>query len=110
MSSTKKTYNSGTTNITQWTNSDDVLHRLDGPALIYSNGYKAWYINGERHRTDGPAVIFPDGSEFWYYNNKKHRIDGPAVELFNGKIEWWYNNEQYYDPQRIPFNLIYAIS
>ena len=28
-------------------NSDDELHREDGPAIIYPNGYKVWYRNGE---------------------------------------------------------------
>ena len=45
-----------------------VLHRDDGPAVIFSNGSKAWYKNGERHREDGPAVIYSDGSKVWYKN------------------------------------------
>jgi len=28
-------------------NKDGKRHRTDGPAIIYSNGYKAWYINGK---------------------------------------------------------------
>jgi hypothetical protein len=35
---------------------DKKYHREDGPALVYPNGYKAWFINGRLHRVDGPAV------------------------------------------------------
>ena len=26
---------------------NDKLHRLDGPAIEYTDGYKEWYVNGE---------------------------------------------------------------
>lgn len=26
---------------------DNNLHREDGPAIEYANGYKAWFLNGE---------------------------------------------------------------
>ena len=39
-------------------NSEDKLHREDGPALIHPNSSKScWYINGLLHREDGPAVV-----------------------------------------------------
>ena len=44
------------------------LHREDGPAVIDSDGYKAWYKNGLCHRDDGPAVIRDDGSKAWCKN------------------------------------------
>ena len=47
-----------------------ILHREDGPAIEHTNGYKAWYINGERHREDGPAVEWSDGSKAWYINDR----------------------------------------
>ena len=47
------------------------FHNPDGPALIFTTGYKAWYIDGECHRTDGPAVCGAQGSERWYVNGKK---------------------------------------
>jgi hypothetical protein len=47
-----------------------IVHRLDGPAVETSNGYKAWYFNGKRHRLDGPAIIYTDGSKFWYVDGK----------------------------------------
>jgi hypothetical protein len=50
---------------------NDLLHRTDGPAIIYLYGYRAWYFEGKLHRTDGPAVIYPDGDEYWYLNGKE---------------------------------------
>lgn len=38
---------------TEWKNLNGLYHRVDGPALEYSDGFKAWYINGQRHREDG---------------------------------------------------------
>lgn len=34
-----------------------VTHRVDGPAIIYADGYKEWRINGTLHRLDGPAIV-----------------------------------------------------
>ena len=34
----------------------DEYHRLDGPAIEYTNDDKYWWVNGLRHREDGPAV------------------------------------------------------
>jgi len=47
-----------------------ILHREDGPAIEWDNGYKAWYLNGELHREDGPAAEWADGSKAWYLNDK----------------------------------------
>jgi hypothetical protein len=27
---------------------DNILHREDGPAIEHTNGYKAWYLNGDQ--------------------------------------------------------------
>jgi hypothetical protein len=45
-----------------------LLHREDGPAIEYINGYKAWCIKGIYHREDGPAIEYSDGSKEWYLN------------------------------------------
>jgi len=45
-----------------------IYHREDGPAAIYSNGDKEWYIKGLLHREDGPAVIYSDGELEWWLN------------------------------------------
>lgn len=92
------------------------LHREDGPAAIYSDGFE-WYLNGKLHREDGPAVNGTEPSrrkavllqpsliedyklmtvmagrkdpfeagKYWYKSGKLHREDGPAIDL---KIENW---------------------
>jgi hypothetical protein len=43
-----------------WRNEKGQLHRLDGPAIEFSCGTKAWYKDGQLHRVDGPAVESPD--------------------------------------------------
>jgi len=53
-----------------WYNEENQLHRLDGPAFIGKDGYKAWYQNNRLHRTDGPAQTWTDGLEIWYINGK----------------------------------------
>ena len=81
------------------------LHRPDGPAIKYPNGYEAWYLNGNFHRPDGPAIKYsdgtefwclpavkhPNGHEFWYLKGKRHRPDGPAFKDPSGHEEWYLN-------------------
>ena len=43
-----------------------VLHREDGPAVHFKNGYEAWYINSQLHRLDGPARTYSNGKKEWY--------------------------------------------
>ena len=49
---------------------NDLLHRLDGPAIEWSTGKKEWYQNGLSHRLDGPAIEYANGEKFWYYEDK----------------------------------------
>jgi len=76
-----------------WRNSAGQLHREDGPAIIYPDGYQGWYHDGKLHREDGPAVTEPDGSQYWYQNDRLHREDGPAVVWPSGTMEWWHNGK-----------------
>ena len=46
-----------------------IFHRIDGPAIELSDGYKAWYVNGKRHRLDGPAIEYANGTKAWYVND-----------------------------------------
>ena len=71
------------------------LHRIDGPAVEYTNGTKYWYMNGKCHRENGPALEYAHGSKSWWINGKLHRIDGPAVEYANGNKLWWINGKNY---------------
>jgi hypothetical protein len=58
------------------------LHRTDGPAAVYNNGDKYWYVDGRQHRTDGPAIEYGNGPRSW-------RVDGRYYdeEDFNKLIE-----------------------
>ena len=75
---------------TEWINEKGLLHRLDGPAIEWSDGSKEWWINGKLHREDGPAIEDKDGYRAWYRNGKFHRENGPAVEYPNSKRYYWY--------------------
>ena len=50
---------------------------------------------GQWHRTNGPAIIWNNGDKQWYVNGKCHRINGPAVELANGTKAWWIDGCPY---------------
>ena len=50
---------------------DDQLHRTDDPAVIWADGTKCWYQNGQRHRIDGAAVEWAGGSKEWYINGEE---------------------------------------
>ena len=52
-------------------NNAGLLHRTDGPAIVYADGGKAWFINGLLHRTDGHAVEYPEGSKAWFINGEE---------------------------------------
>ena len=80
-------------NRTEWFNKDGDRHRIDGPAIEYANGYKAWWINGKLHREDGPAVEYADGSKEWYQNGQRHRKDGPATTWADGDKSWLQNGK-----------------
>jgi hypothetical protein len=72
---------------------DDLLHRTNGPAVIYSDGTEAWWVEGKRHRIGGPAVI--DGMQLWYFNEGKlHRTDGPAFIGADGSEKWFLDNKE----------------
>ena len=55
----------------EYYNNEGLLHREDGPAVIYKNGPKCWYLNGKRHRIDGPAIERPNSiNNNWFYHGK----------------------------------------
>lgn len=51
---------------------DGIIHREDGPAIIYTSGRKEWLQNGFLHREGGPAIESESGSKFWILNGKYH--------------------------------------
>jgi len=54
-------------------------------------GTKRWYLNNKLHRIDGPAVEYTNGDKFWFFNGKYHRTNGPAIECKNGYKTWYLN-------------------
>ena len=36
------------------------------------NDDKYWFINGKLHRTDGPAVVYTNGYKEWWINDKEY--------------------------------------
>jgi hypothetical protein len=62
------------------------LHRLDGPAIEWTNGTKHWYEDGYRQRLDGPAVEHADGHKEWWIGGinitKDMFVKHPLVKAF----------------------------
>lgn len=48
------------------------LNRKNGPCIVTTGGYVAWYLDNKRHRIDGPAMIWSDGSEEYFLNDKQY--------------------------------------
>ena len=75
--------------------SNNQFHRLDGPAVEYEGGYKAWWINGKRHRIDGPAIIYSNGTKDWWLDNEFIDVNSQEefeeyLKLRHNKFkEWW---------------------
>lgn len=68
-----------------------VLHRENGPAVIFPDESRAWFNEDRLHRTNGPAVVRSDGSKEWWVNGRLHREGRPAIQRGNGSKEWWVN-------------------
>jgi hypothetical protein len=65
---------------------------------INKSGTKLWHDSkGNYHRLDGPAKIWTNGTRFWYVNGERHRLDGPAVEWHKGKLSWYLNGVWLYE-------------
>ena len=64
-----------------------IVHRLDGPAVEYTDGHKEWYVNGNKHRLDGPASEWSNGAKFWYVDGEYltemefNDLTAPTLEL-----------------------------
>ena len=84
----------------RWCN-NGLLHRKNGPAIIYRDGKEEWYQNGLLHRKNGPAIIYRDGKEEWYQNGLLHRNPGPAIIYGNGKKEWYLYGKRHNLPYKM---------
>jgi hypothetical protein len=74
-------------NVTEYYNEQGQLHREDGPAIIFSNGRKQWWINGKLHRVDGPAIEWSDGSKSWFLKGEKYSEQDWSHEITNIKLK-----------------------
>ena len=82
MKSIKKEY----TNKIVYQNEQGDYHRIDGPAIERNDGYKAWWINGQRHREDGPAVEYYHGGKEWYLNGRYYLEEEWKKEVVKIKL------------------------
>ena len=58
------------------------------------NGNKIWKnLQGLWHNENGPAVIWHDGGRSWFINGKNHRENGPS-NIENGGNAWFIQNHQ----------------
>jgi len=46
------------------------LHRLNGPAIEYKNGFKKWYRNGILYQECGPKMIYNKHHKKWFINRE----------------------------------------
>ena len=72
---------------------DDKLHRVDGPAIEYSDGGKEWFQFGKRHREDGPAMDFGNHRLFWYLYGEECTKKEYDVLLVSLKLYIKYANK-----------------
>ena len=54
-----------------------LLHRENGPAILWDSGTLVWYQHGKRHRMDGPAWITRTRKHEWYIrgHSVSHRVN-----------------------------------
>ena len=72
-------------------------HRVDGPAIIFSDESEAWFLHDKLHRIDGPARTYNCGSERWFRHGYFHRVDGPAIVEIGGRNRWFLHGLEYYN-------------
>ena len=79
---------------------DEEYEDGNGDIIYYKKDTKIW------HNPYGPAIIWADGRKYYFINNKKHRLDGPAMMYRNGKGTYYINNEELGDTKQEFYNNI----
>jgi len=77
-------------------NGDEVLHRLDGPAVVdASTSSCSWYVDGYRQSiNDQPSIVTAD-AHMWHHKGKLHRTTGPAyIDLINNDQHWFVEDHR----------------
>lgn len=51
--------------------------------LVGFDNVERWYDSSSKmiHRKDGPAVIYPNGNQFWFLNNEIYYFDNFCKKL-----------------------------
>jgi hypothetical protein len=52
-------------------NADGKLHNPHGPAIVFADGEKEYYINGKLHNENGPAIVWANGDKWYYINGER---------------------------------------
>ena len=57
---------------------EGLLHREDGPAVVYDNGTQEWWVKGSRHRLDGPAIYYSENivKKYGHISSRMYWING----------------------------------
>lgn len=78
----------------------NVPNDFEGKAIIKIKNDQYWFAVGKIiHREDGPAIIFSNGVKYWFNHGKIHRLDGPACTYNSGEKEFWINDQFYSEEQ-----------
>ena len=64
----KYQYNNG--DIIYYKKYTKIKHNSYGPAMLYVNGCKVYYINDKYHRLDGPAILWSSFRGSYYINGE----------------------------------------
>jgi hypothetical protein len=50
--------------------------------ITWDDGAESWYQNGQRHNLDGPAIIYPNGDKRYFIDGKEYSLDDYKLILF----------------------------
>lgn len=50
--------------------SHGLLHSEDGPALSTKEGYQVWYVHGKCHNLTGPARVYENHDKEWWIDDQ----------------------------------------
>lgn len=64
-------------------NDANMVHREDGPAKMWPDGYKEWWINNKCHREDGPATEDDIDKQLYFIND----IELTEQDFFKWKLQ-----------------------
>jgi len=81
--------------ITEWYDFETGKHHNEsGPAVVTTDGYKAYYIYGTLHNKSGPAIVRSSGDKEYWIHGQRHNESGPAVMWANGMQEYWIHGKE----------------